>query len=236
MVLEYASGTKLNNFGGNLESRLLFNGQIEFQEETIVNWLCQICLGLKHLHERGIIHRDIKTQNVFLNSKNRIKIGDLGISKELKGHKDYTKSFVGTPYYLPPEVIGGRYLLCQFSSYTNKFDMWSLGVLLYELCNRTVPFPGTSFNDVASNILSGEYKPISPSYSKELKSIIMSLLCSNPDLRPSAFDILNLKFSRIAINKFLSQENKGELHKTKVKHVHFEEKTEKKKNLETGFE
>lgn len=81
MVLEYASGTQFSKPGGSLESRLLFNGPVEFPEDTIVDWMCQICSGLKYLHERGIMHRDIKSQNIFLNAKNRIKIGDFGISK-----------------------------------------------------------------------------------------------------------------------------------------------------------
>lgn len=71
-------------------------------EETILGWLCQICLGLRYLHKNGVVHRDIKTQNIFLNSKKRCIIGDFGVSK--KG-KTVMESFVGTPYYLPPELI-----------------------------------------------------------------------------------------------------------------------------------
>ena len=72
----------------------------KINEDVIANWFVQLCLGLKHIHENKIIHRDIKTNNIFLNSNKTIKIGDFGISKVLETISQNAHTFVGTPYYL----------------------------------------------------------------------------------------------------------------------------------------
>lgn len=77
---------------------------------------------------------------------------------------------------------------------------------MYELCNRTVPFPGDSLKEVTQNVLSGKCQPICQSYSKELRSVVAALLCSNPDLRPSATDILGSRLCKTAIRGFLARQ------------------------------
>ena len=88
---------------------------------------------MKHVHDRKILHRDIKCQNVFVTKNNIIKLGDCGIARVLKHTFEVTKSMVGTPYYLSPEIIENK-------PYSFKSDIWSLGVILYELCALTPPF------------------------------------------------------------------------------------------------
>ncbi len=107
--------------GGDLQTRIIKQRQKKqyFPEEQIIDWFLQICLALKHIHDRQILHRDIKAQNIFLTSKNDVKLGDFGIGNELgrdlyinycdlarvlRNKEDYAKTAIGTPYYLSPEI------------------------------------------------------------------------------------------------------------------------------------
>lgn len=86
------------------------------------------------MHSHSVLHRDLKTLNIFLNKDNKIKIGDLGVAKILENMEtDFATSKVGTPYYLSPEV-------CEDRPYNSKSDIWSLGCILYELCTLKHPF------------------------------------------------------------------------------------------------
>ena len=86
-------------------------------------------MGIQALHSKNVLHRDLKSANVFLTSNKYVKIGDFGISKVLDSTS--AKTFVGTPYYLSPEV-------CSNKKYDLRSDLWSLGCILYELCTLNV--------------------------------------------------------------------------------------------------
>lgn len=105
-----------------------------------------LCFALDELHKHKIIHRDLKTANVFLNQDFEAKIGDLNVAKVNKNGLVYTQT--GTPYYAAPEVWRGR-------PYDSKNDIWSLGCVIYELCALEPPFRGTSMDDVFSKISKG---------------------------------------------------------------------------------
>ena len=84
----------------------------------------QICLALKHLHDRKILHRDLKSENIFsMNKGNLLKLGDFGISKNLSHTSAKAMTRIGTPYYLSPELAQGK-------PYNSKNDMWALGVIM----------------------------------------------------------------------------------------------------------
>jgi len=98
-----------------------------FSEEEILNWFIQICIALEYIHGWKILHRDVKSQNIFLTKNNTVKLGDFGISKLLESTNEAAMTVVGTPYYMSPEV-------CENKPYTFKSDVWALGCVLYELC------------------------------------------------------------------------------------------------------
>ena len=92
-------------------------------------------MALEYVHSRKVLHRDIKTQNVFLTGANTIKLGDFGISKVLESTTSVAMTVVGTPYYMSPEI-------CQSKPYNYTSDVWSLGCILYELCTLQHAFSG----------------------------------------------------------------------------------------------
>lgn len=115
------------------------NKNCKFSNNQILNWLAHLTLAIHYLHENRILHRDIKPQNIFLTKEGTIKLGDFGIAKKLDFAIDYTKTTLGTPYYLSPEIVLGK-------QYGFPSDMWMLGVVLYELMTLEKPFEGESLH------------------------------------------------------------------------------------------
>ena len=114
-------------------------------------------------------------------------------------NSQFTKSFIGTPYYISPEMYEEK-------PYNKKTDIWSLGIILYELCMLTKPYKADSQNELKNKILKEQYKPIVSKFSKELINMVTLLLNTNPDKRPSIEDIIqNFIFLSKAKNYGLSQ-------------------------------
>jgi len=111
----------------------------KIEEEIIWDWFFQICSAIKYIHSRNTLHRDIKSQNIFLTKKGQIKLGDFGISKVLENSMDYAKTSLGTPYFLSPEICSGN-------KYNFKTDIWMLGCVLYELTCLRKPFEAENFH------------------------------------------------------------------------------------------
>nr|XP_033933571.1 serine/threonine-protein kinase Nek5 [Pseudochaenichthys georgianus] len=100
--------------GGDLMKRISMQRGVFFTEEQVVSWFLQICLGLKHIHDRKVLHRDIKAQNIFLtNGGMKAKLGDFGIARMLNNTMELARTCVGTPFYLSPEI-------CESRPYNNK--------------------------------------------------------------------------------------------------------------------
>lgn len=191
IVMEYADGSDL------LEKMEAAKG-VHFPESQIVTWFTQIALAIKHCHDRKILHRDLKAQNIFLTAKSYVKLGDFGISKILERTYDKAMSLVGTPYYLSPELV-------QNEPYSFDADIWSLGVLLYEMCCLKPPFDGKSLGDLAMAIVKGKYEPLPACYSAELKELVRELLAVDPKARPTINQILKKEFIHRHIRTFLDQ-------------------------------
>lgn len=134
-------------------------------------------LGIQYLHANRILHRDIKTINMFLARDDKIKIGDLGVARELNQTANMAHTIVGTPYYLSPE-------LCEEKPYNNKSDIWSLGCVLYELCTLRHPFEAANQGALALKILRGHFNPIPSTYSRSLKEMVDKLLTKDYRTRP----------------------------------------------------
>jgi NIMA (never in mitosis gene a)-related kinase len=158
-------------------------GDKYFSEEKILQYFDQICRGLQYIHSKNIIHRDIKTQNIFLMKNGKVKIGDFGISKALTNTKNNASTIIGTPYYFSPEIINGE-------PYNYKTDIWSLGVVLYEMCCLKLPFESNNIAQLSIKILRGKYDPIPNRYSKNMANLIKQMLNIDQKLRPSIFEVI----------------------------------------------
>eukprot|EP01135_Chromosphaera_perkinsii_P003564 Nk52_evm22s248 gene=Nk52_evmTU22s248 len=171
-----------------------------FGETLVLDWFMQIVLGLKYIHDLNIIHRDLKTQNVFLTKNNVVKIGDFGIAKSLSTDSAYAQTVVGTPYNMSPE-------LCEDKPYNRKSDIWALGCLLYELCTLEHPFEGQCLPAIVLKIVRGKYKAIPPLYSSQMSEVIDSMLNLEPEDRPDADGLIAMDVVKERIVKFVLERN-----------------------------
>ncbi|XP_048186315.1 serine/threonine-protein kinase Nek1 isoform X1 [Perognathus longimembris pacificus] len=183
--------------GGDLFKRINAQKGFFFQEDQILDWFVQICLALKHVHDRKILHRDIKSQNIFLTKDGTIQLGDFGIARVLNSTVELARTCIGTPYYLSPEI-------CENKPYNNKSDIWALGCVLYEMCTLKHAFEAGNMKNLVLKIISGSFPPVSSHYSYDLRSLLSQLFKRNPKDRPSVNSILEKGFIAKRIEKFLS--------------------------------
>eukprot|EP00002_Diphylleia_rotans_P037794 TRINITY_DN848_c0_g1_i4.p1 TRINITY_DN848_c0_g1~~TRINITY_DN848_c0_g1_i4.p1 ORF type:complete len:300 (-),score=60.68 TRINITY_DN848_c0_g1_i4:1712-2611(-) len=151
-------------------------------EDLIWTYFAQICLGLNALHKHGIVHRDLKSSNILICQKGVLKLADFGVAKIMKG-AEYVHTSIGTPYYLSPEQWKDQ-------PYNEKTDMWSLGIILYEMTALRLPFQGMNINDLSRNVVTGTLPRLPGFASLELQNLITRLLMKNPKVRPSADELL----------------------------------------------
>eukprot|EP00055_Hartaetosiga_balthica_P013944 m.74011 g.74011 ORF g.74011 m.74011 type:complete len:1372 (-) comp8436_c0_seq1:783-4898(-) len=167
--------------GGNLDDRIRQTRDEgnRFSEGQVMEWFGQILLAMNYIHENRILHRDLKTANIFLTGSNIIKVGDFGIAAQLENSCDMRRTCVGSPYYMSPEV-------CQDIPYNSKSDIWAMGCVLYEMCALSQAFSGSNLLFLVTKICSCKYEPLPDGFSPELHDLIQALLQSNPEQRPSA--------------------------------------------------
>uniref|UniRef100_A0A8C7AZY1 non-specific serine/threonine protein kinase n=1 Tax=Neovison vison TaxID=452646 RepID=A0A8C7AZY1_NEOVI len=193
IVMEYCDG-------GDLMRRIRRQRGVLFSEDQILSWFVQISLGLKYIHDRKILHRDIKAQNIFLSKSGMVaKLGDFGIARVLNNSMELARTCVGTPYYLSPEI-------CQNKPYNNKTDIWSLGCVLYELCTLKHPFEGHNLHQLVLKICQAHFAPIPTTFSRDLQALISQLFEVSPRDRPSISSILKRPFLEKLIAKYLTPE------------------------------
>jgi len=189
IIMEYAEKGDLNKYLQiNKENKKYFS------EDLLLDWLCQITTALKYLHYKKIIHRDIKPANIFMNNFGQIKLGDFGISKNLKT-LGLASTFIGSTYYLAPEIIDDE-------NYSFEADIWALGVTFYEFMNLQKPFRA-KYPAVYFEIQKKEVEEINNIYSTDFRNLIYEMLNKDPKKRPKADDILNKQFIKNRINDFI---------------------------------
>ena len=154
-----------------------------FNEQEIWKVLIQLLKGLKALHDFKILHRDIKSANVFLFQGGICKLGDLNVSKVARKGLGYTQT--GTPYYASPEVWEER-------PYDSKSDVWSLGCVIYEMITFRPPFQAKSMEELYKKVMRGIYPKIPSRYSEDLSDVIKLMIQVESGARPSCEELLKM--------------------------------------------
>nr|XP_026696688.1 serine/threonine-protein kinase Nek1-like [Ciona intestinalis] len=176
IIMEYCEG-------GDLYALINKQRGIPFPERQVLSWFVQLCLALKHVHDRKILHRDIKTSNIFLTKSGAIKLGDFGIARVLNNTMELARTCIGTPYYLSPEI-------CENKPYNNKSDVWALGCVVYETLTLKHAFEAGNMKNLVLKIIRGSYPPVPSRYSYDLRTLVSQLFRRNPRERPSINSIL----------------------------------------------
>ena len=172
-------------------------------KKEVLNIIKNICKGLLALQNRKIIHRDLKPENIFLSQDNIVKIGDFGISKQLKTLKAKAKTSIGTITYMAPEQLNGEISKIE---YTYKVDNWALGCIIYELCTLHKCF--SSFD----NLLEARYAPIDAKFHGFfIQELINSLLKKESSKRADIKDILD------EIEKYEKENNINQINSDDIK-------------------
>jgi serine/threonine protein kinase len=155
----------------------------QLTHQKIWKYFIQACIGVEYLHSRQILHRDIKSLNLFLSNDDNIRIGDLGVAKMLSNTAAFAQTQVGSPYYLSPE-------LCEEKPYNTKSDVWALGCVLYEICTARHPFNAPNQAALLLKIVKGSYTPLPSEFPESLKEIVDMCLEKDYKKRPNISFIL----------------------------------------------
>ncbi|KAH7492444.1 Serine/threonine-protein kinase Nek1 [Phytophthora ramorum] len=197
IVTEFADGGDLSHELARRSSRRAF-----FDPDELLGLFVQVCLALKHLHDRKILHRDVKPANIFLTKSGVVKLGDLGVATVLSHTLACAQTSIGTPYYTAPEICLGK-------RYNAKADVWSLGCVLFEMVSFIHAFEGRSQRQLFDNIVRGVTPQLPAcgslsSIKRELQTLVDDMLHKEPRARPSVNQLIRRPLVLARIQSFLS--------------------------------
>lgn len=182
---EAKSGNNSSNSNSSSSSAALATASFDFRDSEVLVIFAQIVLAVHYLHQRQVVHRDLKLKNVFFTDAGLLKLGDFGFSKHCTDgvqHKAFG-ALCGTPFYQAPEIW-------RRTAYDGKSDVWSLGVMLYELLALERPFQSPNSFALHALVVSGIYRPLPDDRCPPLRKLVVKLLKTNPEERPSMDEIM----------------------------------------------
>lgn len=192
IIMQYCEGGDLATYIKDMRKQ-----RQRIDEQQIMHYFVQILQALQYIHSKRILHRDLKTSNLFLmKSKFVVKLGDFGISRVLEGSIEAAITVVGTPYYMSPEV-------CENKPYTFKSDVWSLGCCLYEMCMLKHAFSADNLLGLVYKIVSDKYEPIPEQYTAQLNTLIQRMLEKKDKPRPSVKELIDDPYVQSFLDEYL---------------------------------
>ena len=167
---------------------VIANLNTEYSEKACKYALYQVLLGLQAMHQKHVIHRDIKSDNILVDAKGNVKLADFGYSAQLTTERLQRTSRVGTVCWMAPELITRE------KQYDCKVDIWSLGIFAFELTNGDPPYIEQDQKTIIFNIVRLHPPPIHEKWSPQFRDFVAQCLIKDPDQRPSAAQLLKHEF------------------------------------------